>query len=177
MAFISKVWKDRRVQYPGRRTLTDVSTHTAQNVDVTRNEGTITEPGDGFTASNMNDLESRIAAAFTAAVLTTEDLSSSLTNGTGFSLTSKKFYRYGRIYMISCNVIPTNPTSAGTRYTIGSIPSEMAEFVWCPMLGNQGSHAGRVYLNNDDGKLMFDCAESVVANVNVMRMTMVWIKL
>ena len=66
MAFYTiKNWKNRDVEFPGRRTLTDVLTSTSQTVDVTRSEGTVTEAGDAFDASTMNDLEGRIGSAFT----------------------------------------------------------------------------------------------------------------
>lgn len=60
-----KNWKNRDVEFPGRRTLTDTISGTSQTVDVTRSEGTITEAGDAFDASTMNDLEGRIGAGFT----------------------------------------------------------------------------------------------------------------
>lgn len=60
-----KNWKNRDVEFPGRRTLTDVIAGTSQTVDVTRSEGTVTEAGDAFDASTMNDLEGRIGAGFT----------------------------------------------------------------------------------------------------------------
>ena len=66
MAFYTiKNWKNRDVEFPGRRTLTDILTSTSQTVDVARSEGTITEAGDAFDASTMNDLEGRIGSAFT----------------------------------------------------------------------------------------------------------------
>lgn len=61
MAFNKKVWKDRIVQYPNRRTINDG--RTTKVVTVGRDEGTITEAGDAFNAANMNDLENRILAA------------------------------------------------------------------------------------------------------------------
>lgn len=65
MPFYSmKNWKNRDVEFPGRRTLTDVLTSTSQTVDVARSEGTVTEAGDAFDASTMNDLEGRIGSAF-----------------------------------------------------------------------------------------------------------------
>lgn len=65
MAFYSlKNWKNRDVEFPGRRTLTDVLTSTSQTVDVTRSEGTIYEAGSAFDSSEMNDLEGRISSAF-----------------------------------------------------------------------------------------------------------------
>ena len=62
MAFIKKLWKDRISQFPNRRTINDGSV--TKQVTVGRDEGTITEPGDSFNASNMNDLEQRIEDAY-----------------------------------------------------------------------------------------------------------------
>lgn len=64
MAFQTKEWKDRISQYANRRKLTDVSNDTTQTVVVSRDEGTITQEGDAFSAENMNGLESRIFTAF-----------------------------------------------------------------------------------------------------------------
>ncbi len=65
MAFAKKTWKDRVSQYPNRRTINDGVV--TKQVTVGRDEGTITEQGDGFTASNMNDLEQRIFEGIEAA--------------------------------------------------------------------------------------------------------------
>lgn len=63
MAFTPKNWKDRAVQFPGRRLLAPTDN---QNVyTVSRQEGVIQEEGDIFNAASMNDLESRIYVAFT----------------------------------------------------------------------------------------------------------------
>lgn len=57
MIFSKKTWKNREVEFPGRRTLTPAG----ENVyDVSRNEGLILEEGDAFDASTMNDMENRI---------------------------------------------------------------------------------------------------------------------
>ena len=61
MAFVKRTWKDRISQYPNRRTINDGNV--TKVVTVGRDEGTITESGDAFNASNMNDLESRIENA------------------------------------------------------------------------------------------------------------------
>lgn len=65
MAFVKKTWKDRIVQYANRRLLTK-SGGEVEQVTVTRDEGTISEAGDQFNASNMNDLEKRIKDGFDA---------------------------------------------------------------------------------------------------------------
>lgn len=66
MAFVKKEWKDRLVEFAGRRLLTRVS-GSAENqivVDVNRSEGVVSQEGDAFSASNMNDLEQRIGDEF-----------------------------------------------------------------------------------------------------------------
>lgn len=64
MGFVKKTWKDRLVEYAGRRKLTNVATGATQTVDVTRAEGTESQAGDMFNATNMNDLENRTYNAF-----------------------------------------------------------------------------------------------------------------
>lgn len=64
MAFIKKTWKDRIVEFAGRRNLKNVLTNEIITVDVTRNEGNILQNGDAFSSANMNDLEQRIADEF-----------------------------------------------------------------------------------------------------------------
>jgi hypothetical protein len=58
MAFVKRTWKDRISQFPNRRTINDG--FVTKQVTVGRDEGNITEAGDSFNASNMNDLEDRI---------------------------------------------------------------------------------------------------------------------
>ena len=76
MAFVKKVWKDRISDFPNRRIIDDGVT--TRVVTVSRSEGTITEAGDAFNATNMNDLEDRIEAA-TGATYT--ELTGTLTAG------------------------------------------------------------------------------------------------
>lgn len=64
MAFKKKTWKDRMVEYAGRRKLTNVSTGASQIMDVERAEGTVSEEGSAFSAASMNDLEQRIGDEF-----------------------------------------------------------------------------------------------------------------
>lgn len=63
MAFSRKTWKKRLSEYPTRRQLTYTDGST-EIVDVARLEGTISQEGDAFSDTNMNDLEQRVADAF-----------------------------------------------------------------------------------------------------------------
>lgn len=79
MAFFSKkTWKDRLVEYAGRRKVTNVSTMVAQIVDVERAEGIVSEEGNALSAANMNDLEQRVADGFTSVQRTTDTLTQNL---------------------------------------------------------------------------------------------------
>jgi hypothetical protein len=66
MAFTKKTWKDRLTEYPTRRRITK-SDGTSELVTVSREEGTVSQAGDAFSAANMNDLENRIAAGLATA--------------------------------------------------------------------------------------------------------------
>lgn len=63
MGYLKKIWQDRISQYPNRRIITDEN-GMAKTVTVSRNEGTVTQEGDPFNATVMNDLENRISDAF-----------------------------------------------------------------------------------------------------------------
>ena len=78
MAFNKRVWKDRISEYPNRRTINDGNV--TKRVTVGRDEGSVTEAGDAFNASNMNDLEDRIEAAFVSGDLW-NDFTGTLTAG------------------------------------------------------------------------------------------------
>lgn len=64
MAFVTKTWKDRLVEYAGRRKIKNVATGEETLVDVSRSEGTVSQAGDAFSAANMNNLEQRIKNEF-----------------------------------------------------------------------------------------------------------------
>lgn len=86
MAFVTKVWKDRLVEYAGRRKLTNVATGEELLVDVSRSEGTVNQAGDAFSATNMNNLEQRIKNEF-------DNVNESLANGNiSFSVESDGAY-------------------------------------------------------------------------------------
>ena len=65
MAFNKKIWKDRIVEFPGRRDLKNIAANETTTFDVSRNEGLESQAGDAFSAANMNDLEQRIDESFT----------------------------------------------------------------------------------------------------------------
>ena len=69
MGFEKKEWKDRITEYPTRRNLVKEG-GTTETVTVERNEGSISQEGDAFSAENMNDLEQRIED-----VIGTQDIS------------------------------------------------------------------------------------------------------
>ena len=86
MAFVTKTWKDRLVEYAGRRKLKNVATGEEILMDVSRSEGTVNQAGDAFSAANMNNLEQRIKTEF-------DSVNSSLANGDiSFSVESDGAY-------------------------------------------------------------------------------------
>lgn len=64
MAFVTKEWKDRLVEFAGRRKLKNVTTGAETVFDVSRSEGAVSQAGDAFSAANMNNLEQRIKKEF-----------------------------------------------------------------------------------------------------------------
>lgn len=76
--FTAKEWKNRLVEFAGRRSLKNVSTNETTVYDVTRNEGQVSQEGDSFSATTMNDLEQRISDAFAEAEEANAQLSSDL---------------------------------------------------------------------------------------------------
>lgn len=84
--FTKKTWKDRLVEFAGRRTLKNVGTNESVTYDVTRAEGTVSQEGDAFSPANMNDMEQRIADGFSAAEAANNQLSSDIKfpDGAGF---------------------------------------------------------------------------------------------
>lgn len=78
--FTAKEWKNRLVEFAGRRSLKNVSTNETTVYDVTRNEGQVSQEGDSFSATTMNDLEQRISDAFAEAEEANTQLSSEMAN-------------------------------------------------------------------------------------------------
>lgn len=64
VTFNKRTWVDRDVENPNGRIIVNDSTGVATPVTVQMNEGEVYVEGDTLTASNANDLEGRIEAAF-----------------------------------------------------------------------------------------------------------------
>lgn len=122
MSFNKFTWVDRSSEYPSRRTITDTSTGVSQVATIVRNEGTVTEQGTPFNATNMNSLENRIDAMFP---LGTSDMKT--------SEIIDLIYPVGAIYMSVDSTSPqtlfggtweqiqdTFLLASGTTYTSGS---------------------------------------------------------
>lgn len=116
--YIGKTWVDRISEYPTRRTLTDTSTLETQQVTVTRDEGTVTEAGDVFDASTMNNLESRINAAFGA--LTKEVTGTLLAGQTSLTLSDASILTTSDldIYTDTWGVSPTDVVASTGSVTL-----------------------------------------------------------
>ena len=91
MAFVTKEWKDRLVEFAGRRLLKNVATGDEATFDVSRAEGTVSQAGHAFSAATMNDLEERIKDGF-------DEVNSNLTaDGTPFRFGKDSDGKYGYI--------------------------------------------------------------------------------
>ena len=111
MSFKQKTWKDRISEHPNRRILTDVSNNTTKTVNVAREEGTISQKGDAFSAANMNDLESRIADGFSTLSQDSLKMSSSNPSSDSIKFGINASGQYGYIKQGASEVTPfRNPT-------------------------------------------------------------------
>lgn len=122
MAFVTKVWKDRLVEYAGRRKLKNVATGAEALYDVTRSEGTVSQAGDAFSASNMNNLEQRIKNEF-----------DTVNNSLGGNILT---YEDGKYYI--------QAGADSVRKKLGSAPLEII-LTLSPKTGNEGGYTGTKY--------------------------------
>lgn len=82
MAFTIKKWIDRISEYPNRRKIKNKS-GIEESVFVSRDEGTVQQEGDAFSAQNMNDLEERISEAFGDVSVLIDDCLNEVQSGGG----------------------------------------------------------------------------------------------
>lgn len=147
MAFVKKTWKDRIVQYANRRLLTK-SGGEVEQVTVTRDEGTISEAGDQFNASNMNDLEQRVKDGFDGLDASNIEYSSGVTikqaidskqdtlgnttgtftGATNINIVRSALVKYGNIKILSVIFQPTGSVTNLGNVSSGFHPSYNIDF-------------------------------------------------
>lgn len=145
--FTKKEWKNRLAEFAGRRTLTDVATGASQVVDVARNEGTISQEGDAFSAANMNEFEQRILEGFTQAENATTELNQNISalnsSGaiTGMSAGEDGVYityvpsagadpvtkKLGEAEMV---LLWTNPNSASSKFAGQTVSVDLSDYTY-----------------------------------------------
>lgn len=113
--FTAKEWKNRLVEFAGRRSLKNVSTNETTVYDVTRNEGQVSQEGDSFSATTMNDLEQRISDAFAEAEEANTQLISDL-GGCRFGYTEDGQPGYKKDGADTVYPFSSTPTTNGTFF-------------------------------------------------------------
>lgn len=136
--FTAKEWKNRLVEFAGRRSLKNVSTNETTVYDVTRNEGQVSQEGDSFSATTMNDLEQRISDAFAEAEEANTQLSSDLG---GLSFGQDEEGNWGYIPSGADAVIPFSPPVVTLK---GSMAYNLSISG-----GNQDSASTRIFAPED----------------------------
>ena len=114
MSFNKFTWVDRSSEYPSRRTITDTSTGVSQVATIVRNEGTVTEQGTPFNATNMNSLEDRIDNMFPVSIAD---------GGTGASTnsvarTNLDVYSKSEVDTSFSNLFAVNSDNTGSQQTV-----------------------------------------------------------
>lgn len=171
MAFQKKTWKDRLVEFAGRRKLTRVSGSIDSQiiVDVTREEGTVSQVGDAFAGANMNDLENRIEEGFKGTVdkdnilETTEELEANtekgyladalLVKGLNDSLGGLSFYEDedGNKYVVGADAVPKKLVSGDSIISTVTINGNSS---------GGGTHITFTIKNKNTGKTLYNVSAS-----------------
>ena len=156
MSFKQKTWNDRISEYPTRRTLTDVSDNTTKTVNVAREEGTISQEGDAFSAANMNDLEGRIADGFSTLSQDSLKMSSSNPSSDSIKFGINASGQYGYIKQGASEVTPfrnptgnANPSDVLSGKTFSTASLENARGT----MANRGSHQSSTGVGGGSGSL------------------------
>lgn len=103
--FTAKEWKNRLVEFAGRRSLKNVTTNETTVYDVTRSEGHVSQEGDAFSAATMNDLEQRISEGFSAAEEANNQLNSEIAS------VKQSFQDGCNILVSKCTELGVTPSS------------------------------------------------------------------
>jgi hypothetical protein len=126
VSFLKKIWTDRVSAHPNRRILTNEDS-TTNVVTVARYEGIISQQGDAFSATNMNDLEDRVEAEFNeinSSLSTVESTTHVVTiNNVNFGTLVEK--RVGKVVTISFSGGGSFANITGiTTYTICTLTNK-----------------------------------------------------
>lgn len=149
MAFVTKTWKDRLVEYAGRRKLKNVATGEEVLMDVSRSEGTVSQAGDAFSAANMNNLEQRIKKEF-------DTVNSSLNwkligTATGTQSIAVDSTKYNEL-----NVIVCTGAHACYSFSIPSIYLDETIFNFVNGYFAYDNYRGMITLSADKTKIMLE---------------------
>lgn len=155
MGFVKKKWKDRLVEYSGRRKLTNVATGATQTVDVTRAEGTESQAGDMFNASNMNDLESRTYNAFNEVVKTY----------TNVSVAASAWSTYTASLTNEAAIIAEGYTYKADITLSGITADHATKVCFAPAEVQDGVFAG--YVNSQAGKIRIYANSKPIAAITI----------
>ena len=149
MSFLKKIWTDRVSAHPNRRILTNEDS-TTNVVTVARYEGTVSQQGDAFSATNMNDLEDRVEAGFNELSVDLDELNSNLTERTkvletkSVAVTFTSTKSQGHPNKVS---IPLSKDYRFTCKDIGLRQVSNAEWVTCSVYGIDANNAYVQYNN------------------------------
>ncbi len=127
MAFTIKKWTDRISEYPNRRKIKNKS-GIEESVFVSRDEGTVQQEGDAFSAQNMNDLEERISEAFEDVSVLIDDYLNEVQSGGG--VVDKKDWT-------TISYLKSISSSLGILASILSDKQDSASAITTSNIGNQ----------------------------------------
>jgi hypothetical protein len=112
MPFTPKTWIDRNVEFPSRRQLTPINPNDFTLVDVALAEGEVFSEGEAWNASNMNDLENRIAEYLNTTLKIESGTFTPDVNNYSIAIRTGTYYRIGELCFITIhldsNSVPVN---------------------------------------------------------------------
>lgn len=122
--FNQYTWKNRDVQFPNRRQLTDADSGDITIQTVRRSEGDIYDEGDPFSAERMNDLETRIKAECDAIEAAIASAQSSSIASRAFSVGQYLVYN-GNFYKVTRAIASGATISPGTNCSQTTVGNEL----------------------------------------------------
>lgn len=143
MAFQQKEWKNRLSEHPTRRLLTPTDGSDAIEVDVTREEGTIMQQGDPFSAANMNDLEQRIADGIGGGDENMAPIEEGPESENAYTVGQLLIYE-GQLYRVISAIAIGNTLVAGVNIAATTISNEF--------VNELTANGNRLYMDYKNGK-------------------------